>query len=63
MFRIRIITYYIYYCIISFTKPWRFFQLNAKYFNDKKGIFSKYDIEKEIPDKWKLSSGIIAQNI
>lgn len=36
--------------------PWRFFQLNAPYFNDEKGYFSKLDIEQYIPNRWRLKS-------
>ncbi len=34
--------------------PWHYFQLNSRYFNAKKGIFSKLDIDKCIPQKYRL---------
>lgn len=34
--------------------PWNFFQLNSRYFNQEKGIFSKLDIDKLIPEQWRL---------
>ncbi len=37
--------------------------MNAKYFNDEKGIYSKCEIEDNIPDKWKLQSYIIESNL
>ena len=62
MLRLKIILYFIYFCIKLWVKPWRFFQLNAKYFNDEKGIFSKYEIEQLIADKWRLKSCLINNN-
>lgn len=35
--------------------------MNAEYFNRQKGIFSKYEIESHIPDKWRLKSIAITQ--
>lgn len=34
--------------------PWNFFQLNSDYFNEKKGIFSKLEMDFHIPGKWRL---------
>jgi len=34
--------------------PWKFFQLNAPYFNKTKGIYSKLDIDQCIPERWRL---------
>ncbi|MEH6576429.1 MAG: hypothetical protein V7731_05065 [Amphritea sp.] len=34
--------------------PWRYFQLNADYFNKSKGIYSKQDINELIPEQWRL---------
>lgn len=56
MLKLRIIIYYIYYCIKIWAKPWRFSQFNAEFFNDSKWIFSKYEIEENIPEKFKLKS-------
>jgi hypothetical protein len=44
------------------SKPWRFSQLNKKYFNEEKGIFSKLEIEENIPLKWKLKNLLIKSN-
>lgn len=35
--------------------PWNFFQLNSSYFNEDKGIFSKLDTDKLIPNQWRLA--------
>ena len=56
MLRFKIILYFIYFCFLNWVWPWRFSQLNKKYFNTKRSIFSKYEIEKNIPNKWKLNS-------
>ncbi len=49
------VLFYILHCVRLRVKPWLFFQLNAGYFNDRKGLFSKLDIDELIPAKWKLS--------
>ena len=46
---------YVFHCLRIGAKPWRFFQLNAEYFNRKKGIFSKLDIDQLIPARWRLA--------
>jgi len=57
--RIKIVLYFILYALSKGIKPWRFFQVNAKYFNEEKKIFSKYEIEENIPSKWKLKNYIL----
>lgn len=49
-----IVTAYILCCFCLRTAPWRYFQINARYFSGDKGIFSKIKIDRLIPDKWKL---------
>jgi len=34
--------------------PWNFFQLNSKYFNEAKGIYSKLEMDSYIPHQWRL---------
>ena len=46
---------YIFYCVKLRANASRFFQLNASYFNDDKGYYSKLDIDRLIPDKWRLN--------
>lgn len=48
------ITIYIVYCFKIGTVPWKVFQLNSKYFNPKRGIFSKISIDERIPQQWRL---------
>lgn len=57
MIRFLLIFWFIYYSLRHGVLPWRFFQLNAPYFNSQKGIFSKLDIDKCIPGAWRLSQG------
>ncbi len=47
--RISLLWYYLYYCLRYRVVPWNFFQLNSRYFNDRKGIFSKLDTDAFIP--------------
>ncbi len=54
--RLKITLYFIWYCLKIRTNPWAFFQIHAHFFDVKKGIFSKYDIEQSIPNKWRLKS-------
>ena len=54
MIRFLLIFWFIVSCIRLRAAPWNFFQLNAQYFNQKKGIFSKLDTDQFIPDRWRL---------
>ncbi len=49
---------YILFCIRYGARPWRYFLLNADYFNDAKGIFSKLDIDRLIPQHWRLAQSL-----
>ncbi len=46
-------TYIIDCCLIG-TKPCKYFQLNSPWFNERKGVFSKMDLDRLIPDRWRL---------
>ena len=50
-----IVFFYILSCCIVGAAPWRFSQVNARYFSREKGIFSKLGIDKMIPERWRLS--------
>ena len=54
---------YIFDCILIRTKPCKYFQLNSPYFNAEEGIFSKLDIDKLIPAKWRLKQDLVANCI
>lgn len=54
LIRLSLIFTYIFYCIYSRVAPWRYFQLNAVYFNEQRDLFSKLDMDKRIPKQWLL---------
>lgn len=56
--RFNLIFWYIAFCTKYRAAPWKYFQLNAKYFNPQKGLFSKIDVDQLIPKKWKLKQAI-----
>ncbi len=51
---VLIILTYIACCLRVGAAPWKFFQLNARYFSKDQGIFSKLRIDALIPDRWRL---------
>lgn len=54
LIRLSLIFSYIFYCIRLGVAPWRYFQLNAPYFNEQRNLFSKLDMDKRIPKQWLL---------
>lgn len=52
--RIALVVSYILYCIRFGVGPWKYFQLNADYFNEQRNLFSKLDIDARIPKQWRL---------
>jgi len=46
---------YLAWCCRFCIKPWKYFQLNANYFNEKLGLFSKLEMDALIPKQWRLS--------
>ena len=52
LIRLSLIFTYILYCIRLGVAPWRYFQLNAPYFNEQRNLFSKLDMDKRIPKQW-----------
>lgn len=45
---------YILCCFRIGTAPWRYWQLNARYFSKEQRVFSKMAIDRLIPKRWKL---------
>ncbi len=45
---------YIVCCARIATAPWRYWQLNARYFSEDQGVFSKLSMDELIPDRWRL---------
>jgi len=49
-----LIVTYIACCVRVGAAPWKYFQLNARYFSKDQGIFSKISIDSLIPERWRL---------
>ncbi len=62
MLKIRTFTYFLVFSIRYGINPLSFFQLNSEYFNSEKKIYSKHEIEKNIPKKYRLHSNLIKKN-
>jgi len=59
MLRFRIVLWVIFYSIRFGTNPYRYFQINAPWFNKEKNIFSKLDIDTHIPERWRLPQAAV----
>ena len=57
---ITMVVTYIVLCVWIRTPPWRYFQLNARYFNDERGIFSKLGLDALVPPRWRLRQSVIS---
>ena len=49
------VSVYILFCIRIATRPCKYFQLNASFFDREAGIFSKAGINELIPAQWRLA--------
>lgn len=54
MIRILLVLSYIAWSIRFRVGPWKYFQLNANYFNEYRHLFSKLDMDAVIPASWRL---------
>lgn len=54
---IMVVTY-ILCCARIATAPWRYWQLNARYFSAEEGIFSKLSTDALIPERWRLRQSV-----
>ena len=54
MIRAALIFWLIAYSVRRRVLPYHFFQLNCDYFNSAKNIFSKLDMDRHIPEQWRL---------
>jgi len=54
MLRVRLVLGYMGWCLRLGARPWRYFQLNAPWFNEQRRLFSKLDMDTLIPDRWRL---------
>lgn len=58
LIRILLVMTFIVNCAIRFKGPWRYFQINSLHFNDELGIYSKDDIDSNIPNTWRLPQAV-----
>lgn len=61
--RVLLVLHYLYACLRHRVVPWNFFQLNSKYFNEAKGIYSKLEMDIHIPHQWKLKQYYFDQDV
>lgn len=54
---------YIASCFRIGVAPWRYWQLNARYFSETEGIFSKLKLDELIPDRWRLPQSLDSVDI
>jgi len=54
--KLKIISFFIWNCMKIWTNPRNFFQIHSQFFDEKKWIFSKLDLEDNIPQKRRLQS-------
>ena len=52
--RLRFLFLFLYRCLSVWVNPFLFFQINADFFDEEKGVFSKIQIGKEIPYNFRL---------
>jgi len=52
---------YILACLRTGAAPWRYFQLNAPWFDEQKELFSKLALDREIPAPWRLPQRPLAE--
>ncbi len=53
--RIWLVIWYLWACVRYRAIPWYYFHLNSRFFNPRKGIFSKLEMDALIPEYWRLS--------
>jgi hypothetical protein len=54
MLRVRLVSFYMGWCVRLGAAPWNYFQLNAPWFNSERRLFSKLDMDELIPEAWRL---------
>jgi len=54
---------YIACCARIATAPWRYWQLNARYFSKDQGVFSKLSMDELIPERWRLAQHIDGETV
>lgn len=59
---ILVITY-IACCARVATAPWRYWQLNSRYFSTEQGVFSKLSTDLLIPPRWRLAQNVDSDSL
>ncbi|WP_456373711.1 hypothetical protein [Thiolapillus sp.] len=54
MLRVRLVSFYMGWCMRLGAAPWKYFQLNAPWFNSERHLFSKREMDEFIPSEWRL---------
>ena len=54
---------YILCCVRIATAPWRYWQLNARYFSTRQRTFSKLELDDLIPKRWRLTQTLDSDNL
>ena len=52
--RLSLFFWYLWACLRYWVIPWNYFGLNSRYFNRRKGIFSKLEMDNLIPERFRL---------
>lgn len=58
LIRMLLVSTFIIKSIARLRGPWRYFQINSLHFNDELGIYSKNDIDNNIPATWRLPQAV-----
>ena len=59
---IMVITY-ILSCARIATAPWRYWQINSRYFSAEQGVFSKLSTDLLIPERWRLAQSVDSDSL
>ncbi|BAO44777.1 ATP-grasp domain-containing protein [Thiolapillus brandeum] len=63
MLRVRLVLSYMGWCLRLGVGSWKYFQLNAPWFNGQRRLFSKLDTDQLIPKPWRLHQTPLANTI
>ena len=61
MLRVRLVLGYMGWCLRLGARPWNYFQLNAPWFNARRRLFSKAEMDQLIPEAWRLRQTPLAE--
>lgn len=58
----KLIFHYLLWSLRLGIPPWYYFQINAEWYNQEKGFYSKIDMDGHIPKKWRLQQHYLDKN-